>query len=244
MSDVDDFNCACETESTFQTLAELRRRMLIRGGYAAVADNPPPGVVTLIDEFLQGAQNSLFLDYKALRTERFFKWTMVVGQRFYELADSDAVDCDALLDPNKVSWVGFEDLNGAWYRMERGIDPGLYTQALTTTGYPERFEIRSCIELYPAPQSAMTLWVKGHFRLAPLTTEDDRTTIDSELVFLLALGRMKQDRGKPDAGAVLKDADRYLQRLVATTHAVARYVPRGFESARPLMVRPLFVPGV
>lgn len=243
MSDVDDFNCECETESTYQTLAELRRRMLIRGGYAAVVDNPPPGVVTLIDEFLRGAQNSLFFDYKALRTERFFKWTMVVGQRFYAFADSDAGDCPALVDPDKVTWVGFEDLNGAWYKMERGIDPALYTQALTTQSYPERFELRSCIEIYPAPQSAMTLWVKGQYRLAPLLTTDDRTTIHSELVFLLALGRFKQDRGKADAGAVLKDADRYLQRLVASGHSGARYIPKGFEAAQ-MMVRPLFVPGV
>lgn len=243
MSDVDDFNCECEDESSYQTLTELRRRMLIRGGYAAVVDNPPPGVVTLIDEFLQGAQNSLYRDYDALRTERFFKWTLTIGERFYGLDDSDDTDCPALVDPYRVSGAWLEDLNGAWTELDRGIDPQYYTQALTTNGYPECFEIRSCIELYPAPQSTMALWVKGHYRLAAFTAAGDRTTIDSELVFLLALGRFQQDRGKPAATGTLKDADRYLQRLVGGTHGAKRYVPRGYEEMqRRTPPRPVLVP--
>lgn len=241
MSDVDDLNCECETASGYQTLAQLRRRMLIRGGYAAVVDSPPPGVVTLIDEFLQGAQNSLYRDFDALRTERFFKWTMVTGQRFYAFDESDAVDCPAVVDPYLISWVGFEDLNGAWFKLSGGIDPEEYTRLTTTTGYPERYEIRSCIEIFPAPQSAMALWVKGHFTLAPLTDAAHRTTIDSELVFLLALGRLQQDRGKPAAAGTLKDADRYLQRLVAGAHSAKRYVPAGFDRARNA-TRPLLLP--
>lgn len=243
MSDVVDFNCECADLPAYQTLAQLRRRMLVRGGYAAVADNPPPGVVTLIDEFLQGAQNGLYRDYAALHTERFFRWTMVPGTRYYGIADSDETGCARKLDAYKVSGVWLEDLGGQWYELGKGISPALYTQALTNTGYPCRYEIRQCIEVYPAPQSAFTLWVKGHFGLDPFTDPDDATTIDSELVFLLALGRLKQDRGKPDAGGVLKDADRYLQRLVAGSHGTARYVPPGYSTSRPFeMTRPLFLP--
>lgn len=243
MSDVIDFNCACEVESGYQTLAELRVRMLKRGGYAAVASNPPPGVVALIDEFLVGAQNLLYRQHTELRTERFFKWPMVAGTRFYGILDSDETSCTKKLDAYKVSWVGFEDANGAWYEMAKGINPSLYTQVLTNRGYPYRYEIRSCIEVFPAPQAALTLWVKGHFGLEPFTAPTHRTTIDSEAVFLLALGWLKQDRGKSDAGSVLKAADTYVQSLVSGSHHTARYVPPGFGTAQPAqMVRPLFLP--
>ena len=60
----DDFNCDCETglmtgtlaqQSKLEQLGALRRRMLIRLGYASSADNPPPGMVDFCNEFLSDA---------------------------------------------------------------------------------------------------------------------------------------------------------------------------------------------
>lgn len=218
------FNCDCEAVSTFATLADLRLRMLIQLGYASTAENPPGGMVAYCNEYLRNAQTMLFNKYKALRTERFFKWQMIPGQRYYGLVDNDDT-CAVKLDPERVTWVGFEDLNKAWYQLLAGIDPIYYTRANINFGWPTRYEIRSCIEIFPAPQAPYTLWVKGHFGLAPFAADSDHATIDDELVLMFAVANAKSDRGKPDATRCMNQATARLRDLTAANHITRRYVP-------------------
>ena len=245
MSDTIDFNCECDDDPSYETLLELRTRMMDRLGYAALSSNPPPGMDRLLDDFLRSAQRILYSDPNAggaLHTERFFRWTMAADTRYYGIADSADSECPRQLDRYKVSGVWYEDLNGAWYPLTRGINPALYTQALTNNGEPSRFEIRQCIEVYPAPRAAYTLWVKGHFGLQPFTANGDPTTIDSELVFLLALGNAKRHYGKPDATDILTQANTYKLGLIAGGHGGKRYVPPGYSRMQANMTRPLFLP--
>jgi hypothetical protein len=236
----DQFNCECDSDnSTYATLAELRLRMMYRLGYAAMANTPPPGMVGLLNEFLQDAQRLLYRSYKELRTERFFKWTMGIGQRYYGIYNNED-GCLRKLDPYKVTWVGFQDLNLAWYPLIKGIDPVLYTRAQITVGWPSNYEIRSCIEIFPAPRANYTLFVRGHFGLDPFTDDADRTTIDDEAVFLMALGNAKAHYKQQDSGQVLSQALGYVRNLVAGSHLTARYIPRT-EVQRP-MTPPLFLP--
>lgn len=234
------FNCDCDAVSPWDTLANLRTRMLIRLGYPNQIANPPPGMAALIDEFLRSAQKEIYRQVQRAgrRTERFFKWTMVPQQRFYGIADEELA-C-AVLDVEKITWVGFEDLNKAWYRLDDGIPPEYYTRANINFGWPTRYEIRSCIEIFPAPQAAYTLWIKGDFDLAPLVADTDRCTIDDEAVFLLALGNAKSDRGQKDSQLVLTQAGNYIKGVVAGAHGTKRYVPRS-QSENPL-TPPRFIP--
>jgi hypothetical protein len=237
----DDFNCNCETgflytdssgnistlgeQFKLDTLANLRKRAAIRLGYAAQAANLPTGLSAEIDEYLRDSQLQLDLKLRASNMERFFRWTMVPGQRYYGLSNSEG-GCDLLLNPYKVSWVGFEDLNKAWYNLIEGIPPEFYTRANINFGWPARYEIRSCIEIFPAPQAAYTLWVKGNFGLRPFVADDDVTSFDSELVLLLALGNLKAKKGQADAQALISQATTYVGALVAGRHATARYIPK------------------
>lgn len=236
-----EFNCDCEAVSPYDTLANVRRKMLIRLGYPNQLTNPPPGIATLVDEFLRDAQNQIYLQLQraALRTERFFKWTMVPGQRYYALDANDNV-CNAKLNPYKITWVGFEDLNKAWYRLDEGIPPEYYTRANINFGWPTRFEIRSCIEVFPAPQAAYTLWVKGDFGVEALVADTDRFTIDDTAVFMLALGNAKAHYGQKDAQLVLTQAGNYTKALVAGSHGTKRYVPNS-TTENPL-TPPRFLP--
>lgn len=219
------FNCDCEAVSPYDTLANVRTKMLIRLGYPNQSTNPPPGMATLIDQFLRDAQDEIYqqLQRAALRTERFFKWTMVPGQRYYAF-DDEEVSCD-MLNPYKVTWVGFEDLNQAWYRMDEGIPPEYYTRANINFGWPTRYELRSCIEIFPAPQAAYTLWIKGDFGVGALVEDTDRFTIDDKAVYLLALGNAKAHYGQQDAQLVLSQAANFSKALVAGAHGTKRYVP-------------------
>lgn len=231
MSEI-DFNCDCETTSGYETLAQLRRRMMVRLGYAAQADNPPPGMADLLNDFLISAQRKLYTNPKnpELRTERLYRWTMVPGIRYYGIRDNDGetdftdITCGKHIDPYQVKWVGVEDLNGSWLPMVRGIDPTLYTTAMQE-GLPACYEIRSCIEIFPAPNYAYKLWLKGEFDLEPFESDSDRTTIHSELVFLWALGDAKAHYNKPDAGATAAAAMEFLKDIKAGKHQTARYVP-------------------
>lgn len=219
-----EFNCDCETVSSYATLAELRVRMAIQCGYAAQAANLPAGMVAELNEYLFSAQRQLYYKFRAQRTERFFSWTMTPGLRYYGLDAAEGA-CTLQLDPLGITWVGFEDLNLAWYRLIEGIDPVYYTRANINFGWPTRYEIRSCIEIFPAPQAAYTLWIKGDIGLAPFVADADRTTFDDEAVLLYAIANWKSAKGKSDAERAMNQATARLSDLTARKHKTARYVP-------------------
>lgn len=219
-----EFNCDCEMASSYATLAELRIRMAIQCGYAAMSANLPTGQAIEFNEYLLSAQKQLYYKFRSQRTERFFRWDMVRGQRYYGLDDNSNI-CTARLDPLAVTWVGFEDLNKAWYRLIEGIDPVYYTRANINFGWPTRYEIRSCIEIFPAPQAAYTLWIKGDIGLAPFAADGDRPTFDDEAVLLFAVANWKSAKGKVDAERCMGQATQRIQDLTARKYGTARFVP-------------------
>lgn len=208
------------------TLATLRVRVLQRLGFGAQTANPPPGMSALIDEFLESAQRQLAMRFPELVTERFYTWTMVIDQNFYTVSgDDEGVTApDFILDPKKISWVGVEDLNGTFYPLTEGIDPLLYTRA-AENGLPRRYEIRQALEVFPAPNAAYKLQVKGRPLNFVLASDSDIVSIDDELIFLLALGNAKAHYQQADAQVYFTQATTYLGLLTAGTHAGARFVP-------------------
>jgi hypothetical protein len=196
-------------------------------------------MAALLDDFLTSAQRFLYTKSSALQTERIFSWTMTAGTRYYDIASNDeqtsgAEFCTKILSEFKApSWVGMEDLNGVWAPLNEGIDPTRYTTE-AQRGYPDSYEIRQGIEVFPAPADAYILRVKGHFGLMAFVADDDTTTLDSELVFTLALGNAKNHYGQPDGRALLSQVATYLGSLTANSHGTARYIPRAEENRIPV----------
>lgn len=323
-----NFNCECEDADPEKSLASYRRDILIRAGFAAVADTPPPGVAGLIDAFLRDAQSFLYRKYPALRTRRFFRWTMEAGTRFYGIRENNDGDprqtvTISVASPGVVTWtaaplngrkvsfsvadggslpaplgVGVEyyavartgttcqlaltpggtpivttaagagvitahgfpapgcifnmdpykniegawlvDLNGAWLPLAEGIPPTFYT-TVPQPGLPSRYEIRQCIEVFPAPAATgYKLYIKGHFGLQPFELDGDKPTIDGHLVYLWALANALDYYGKPSAAGIAAQAREYLGELVAGTHGSRRYIPG--VRALPPAVMPVFAP--
>lgn len=327
-----NFNCECEGGPASKTLKGYRRDLLIRCGFAAVADNPPPGTPELMNAFLQDAQNFLYMKYPALHTRRFFRWTMEEGVRFYGMLENDdstrprvPVTFSAdVVNTLVITWAGYDappagrgvffttpseddalpygllpdtmyyvvgvsggtsnialtpggtaltvalendtagvshgyaeirqaifdlspykdiegawlvDLNGSWLPMTFGIPPVFYT-TVTQPGLPVRLEIRQCIEVFPAPSAAYTLYIKGHFGLRPFELDGDKPTIDGTLVYLWALANALDYYGKPSAAGIAAQAREHLGSLTAGTHTGKRYVP----GTRPLP--PAIIPSV
>ncbi len=234
-------NPSVGTAAYTTTLLTLRQRMLRRLGFAASVANPPPGMADLIDEFLVSAQTQMIERFPDLVIERFFTWTMVAGTRFYLTTadDEGATSPDYVLDPRDVTWVGIEDLVGTFLPLIEGIPPEFYTSE-SQQGLPSHYEIRQAIEVFPAPDQAYLLQVKGRFKNLPFSADSDVTTIDPELVFLLALANAKSHYSQPDAQLYFTQATSHLKQLVAGTHGTRRYVPgpKGDDTPR---TRPVFV---
>jgi hypothetical protein len=233
-----DFNCECESTSTYETLLTLRTRMMVSLGFAAQKSNPPPGMADQLDEWLRSSQKALYAKNPSLRTERFFRWTMTEGEGYYGILDNDTppdfpdILCTKTLNEYRISGVWLEDLNGRWTSLIKGISPTFYTTA-TQTGFPSRYEIRSCIEVFPRPSAdGLKLWIRGQMGLDAFTADGDKTTIDSELVFLWALAKGKRKYQKDEAQAAQADAAAYLLDTISGKHATQRYIPR-FEPPPP-----------
>jgi hypothetical protein len=240
------YNCACNDSTTgFDTLQTLRDRLMVRLGFAAQLSAPPPGMTELLTSFLQEAQVLIYTRHPSARTERIFTWAMTAGEQHYDLpANREQTPgnpeghCTRRINPDRVTWVGVER-GGRWYPLQHGIPPQVYTN--NRTGWPERYEIRQCIEVWPTPSdSTMLLRIKGHFGLDPLTALTDRTTVDSTLVFLLALANAKAHYGQPDAGNYVGQFERQLGEIIASTHRTGRYVSG--DAVRHQAVEPVWVP--
>ena len=235
------YNCECMDDVVpTDTLADLQYRLLVRTGFAAQADNPFPATAALFNDFIISAQKYLYKRYSQLHTRRLFRWKVNPGQRFYSLKDNDEdVLCNFTMDPTKtIEWAGIQDSRNVWYPLIEGIPPQLYTM-ITKPWRPARYEIRQCIELYPAPDQTYWLWFKAHFGLMTFEAPTDSTTIDSELVFLWALANAKAHYGQPDANNIASQANAYRKELIAGTHQTAHYIPGTI--AVPPAVRPTLI---
>jgi len=94
------------------------------------------------------------------------------------------------------------------------------------TGWPQRYEMRRCIELFPAPDHrGVFLRIKGKFDLNRFTEDNDKTTIDADLVFLLALANAKAHFNQPDAQKYDQLAQSRIGDIIAGSHHTNRYVP-------------------
>lgn len=225
------YNCACEDDYPRQTLTQMRKRLLVRLGFAAQLASPPPGMVELCDDFLYQAQVLLHQRYSVFRTERFFTWNMEAGKRFYDIG-ANGDECPRVFDPRRVTWVGISQGDDNWRPLACGIDPSRYTSNLS--GIPDSYEIRQCIEVWPAPaDDTWKLRIKGHFELLPFAADDDFTTLDAEAVFLLALANAKAHYGQSDADNYMGQLTTYIGDLTAGSHMTSRYIPGGNRCPTP-----------
>lgn len=231
------FNCACEVDEDAETLQSMRVKLLSMTGYAAQAQNPPPGIATLYNHYLDTSQKFIYQKFKALQTERFFSWVLEPGVRFYGLWDNGD-ECAVKLNRYKITGAWIQDLNNVWWPLVEGIDPTFYTLD-ANFGWPNYYEVRQCIEVFPAPQAAYTLWIKGRFNLLPFTDDADTTTINPAPVQNYATYLAKAAKGAKDAGVYEAMAMEQVSDLIAGGHVSRRYIPA--SASIPVPTPPVMV---
>lgn len=202
-----------------QTLAELRTRLLVRLGYAAQAASPPPGMASLLSDFLNSANLELYERYPVMRLQRWWTWQTAPGRRFYDVL----VDCTDYLDVRHITQAWLQD-DMAWFPLVAGISPALYNQVFLSL--PQYYELRDTIELWPVPDKATYLvHFKGNAGPSLLTLDSDTTAVDAHAVFLHALAAAKAHYGQPDATRYDRQLEIYIGRLNAGAHYTKRYIP-------------------
>ncbi len=133
-----------------------------------------------------------------------------------------AIECAKQINQYQITWVGVDQEN-AWYELRKGINPT--SLGYDQTGWPQAYELRQCIEIWPAPATTSgALRVKARFKPEAFTADGDKTTIDDDLVFMLALANLKAHYRQPDAGNYVSQFETHMMSLVAGTHASARYI--------------------
>lgn len=223
------YNCECEGEDPTRkvaTLGELGRRLLVRMGYVANADNPPPGKLAEVFDYLQQAQEYLYANVAGFRQSRYYRWPLVQGQRLYGFGAHDD-DCKHP-QPELVEWVGVSDgpcNEDRWRELAAGINPSLYDGGVRES-WPTRYEFRECIEVWPAPDAREGfLRIKARFGIQPFADPEDVTTIDPELIFMLALANMRSDYDKPGADKYMRMVQNRIGEITAGQHHTRRYHP-------------------
>lgn len=226
-----DYNSGGFVDPRSETLAQLRRRLLVRLGYSAQAATPPPGMADLLSDFLRSANQELFERYRVMHRILWFGWQTVVGQRFYDIP----IDCTKYLDPRHIEGAWMQD-DQTWVPLIAGIDPSTFN--MTEPARPIWYEVRQAIEVWPAPDAATyILWFKGAHGPASFTDDTDYPAVDPQAVFLHALARAKGHEGQPDAARYDRDLEILIGNYTAGTHTTQRYVP-GSRLAPP-MTRPI-----
>lgn len=218
------YNCDCDDDFPTETLAALREKVLIEMGYSAQLANPPANVVRKINQALEYAQKFAYQEFYDSKLERFFTWNMVEGTRFYDIPQN-ADACTKKLNTARITWVGVQENNDRWYPMVFGIPPEFYTEPQITTR-PNRYEIRQCIEVWPAPgDGSYRLRIKGEVGLLRFTEDTDITTIDPDVIFYGACFRLMRRRGDADADDYAAMQQRRMEQITEAGHFTARYVP-------------------
>jgi len=225
--EVTSYNCDCDEDGPIvtDTLVSLRTRLMRRLGFSAQAASPPPGMAALLDDFLRSEQVRLYNRYPAVRKRRMFTWQLRQGVRFYDLSANRGL-CTLKLDGRRIEWAGVSSGDDVWTPIICGIPPEAYTSNLS--GIVQRYEVRQCIEVWPAPSDDLWLLrIKGDVGLLPFAADSDRSTIDAEPLFLSALARAKAHYRQPDAEIAATDASALLSSYTAASHGTRRYIPGG-----------------
>ena len=110
-----------------------------------------------------------------------------------------------------------------WYPLKQEMNPLEFS--VPNEGMPIFFEIREYLEVWPVPDKTYVIWLKGHLGIKPFEQDTDECTIDSRLVFLMALANAKAHYGQPDGGNYFRQLEVMLGRLVASSHGLKRYIP-------------------
>jgi hypothetical protein len=126
------------------------------------------------------------------------------------------------LDVREITYVGLLD-GTIFNEMTAGIDPLLFN--IDGQQRPTHYEIREYVEVFPEPEQAYTMYLKGPTALKPFTADAHVTSTDPHPVFLQALAQSKAHYGQNDASVYFQQLENMLGKLNADSFGNRRFIP-------------------
>jgi len=189
------------------------------------------GTKRILSAHLNNAQKFLYEKEDLKRLQ--YTWTLncVVGQQYYDYptlthAVPEGDGTEMVTDrPNPDKFINVTLIRGTsqYTPLAEGIDPLLYNQQ--NNNQPWRYELRGQIELWPVPDQTYPIQIQAVAALRRLKDDDDRCTVDGDLMVLLAAGAVKGNVGLQDSSGFGAMASSILRSRNAKKHGLTRYIP-------------------
>lgn len=227
-----------------RTLRELREELLDRLNFGSQATSDT-ATVRLANSFLRNAQTQLYWHYDFSDLLMIWKIDMSLGVAQYAWPTSEenptVVGVSNELEPRRIINVSLQDGTFRSPPLREGILPTFYNQ--TSGGRPTHYARRAKVEFWPVPDSSSyDIYIEGYCKLRPFESDTDTTTVDEELVFMLALANGKAHYRQPDAEIYANEMNAMMKRLRGADHGGRRYIP-GMNDDHTAMPMPRRVDG-
>ena len=204
------------------TLGEMRAELLSRIGFASQGARAG-SIVKTVDSFLKRAQKYLYRKYPFYELNEVADWTMAAGQTLYDWPDD--------VDPRNVQKMRVL-YSGVWQPMHEGIELS-HDTVVDSRYFPTRCEKKAQLEVWPQPDGIYTVRCDHYRRLGRFTQDDDRCTIDDDLLFSYTLAKLKRHYRHPDAQDYLDESSDLLRQYRIAAHGDKRYI-MGETSSAPI----------
>ena len=186
-----------------RTLGEMRAELQTRLGFgmsgqAGIVNSP------IMDSFLRSAQDQLYETYDWRELCTFEERLTGVDQAFYDYPD----DCNI----ERINLVAIWD-GGRWCELDEGIS--IQDRSVDVLDRPLKFERFEQMEVWPVPRAQFRMRREYVKTLQPFSESNHRSSIPSEIVFLMALSNAKAHYKQADAERYEKQLDALLNKLKA-----------------------------
>lgn len=204
----------------FKTLGELRSDLSRRLGFGAQGSS---GInSSLLDGFLQNAQSQIWAAFDWRHLITYDEKETGVGQTLYDWADG--------CDPNRITDIAIWD-GTRWAPMKEGIDWS--NRSDSQQFQPCRYERFAQMEIWPSPNAIYT--IRRYYVASPgrFTQDNDRASIDDQLIFLHAVTNAKIHYKQSDGQAYANQLNSMLEKLKAKNRGQSIVRRGGSEETPP-----------
>lgn len=222
----DTVNCSCDCGYPIETLAQLREKVAIGMGYSSQLASLPASFLRNVDMQLNLQQRLIVTDLLEITGKRYFTWDVAIGQTMF-CTTENLETCRNVLRASRISeaWIVYP--SNIRQRLIKGISFGMGTSS-NPRSLPMRYDVRSCIEIWPPPDREMKLVVFGQLAATDMVNPTDKCTVDATALLVRTLAFLKGQKGHQDASTYAGQYQSYIANLNADSLEDINSIPPSF----------------
>lgn len=220
----------------YRTLGEMRADLMSRLGMGAMGASGASQ--TLMNSFLRNGQMQLYWAQNWKHLQDYADKELGATQNRLDYPEAGTFDATVGCARDKRILRVETYYGGQWRELCEGIGTREWNY-MDTQSWPARFERYAQVLIYPKADQLYTLRFWFVRDLGRLTVDDDRATLDDEMVLLHAVANGKAHYRQPDAAMYQQQLADLLAGLRAQSFTSGGVVRR--DNREPAMARPLVV---